>query len=64
MTVFYKATRPDGTDFYTGLVDYAAAPLRAPTAHRYMRNALLLSPPSRRSRSIDNPEDTNTGGME
>ena len=25
MTVFYKATRPDGTDFYTGLVDYAAA---------------------------------------
>ena len=25
MTVFYKATRPDGTDFYTGTVDYAAA---------------------------------------
>ena len=25
MTVFYKATRPDGTDFYTGQVDYAAA---------------------------------------
>ena len=25
MTVFYKATRPNGTDFYTGLVDYAAA---------------------------------------
>ena len=25
MTVFYKATRPDGTDFYSGLVDYAAA---------------------------------------
>ena len=23
--VFYKATRPDGTDFYTCLVDYAAA---------------------------------------
>jgi len=23
--VFYKATRPDGTDFYTGTVDYAAA---------------------------------------
>ena len=22
---FYKATRPDGTDFYTGTVDYAAA---------------------------------------
>ena len=25
MTVFYKATRSDGTDFYTGLVNYAAA---------------------------------------
>ena len=25
MTVFYKCTRPDGTDFYTGTVDYAAA---------------------------------------
>ena len=25
MTVFYKATRPNGTDFYTGTVDYAAA---------------------------------------
>ena len=25
MTVFYKATRPDGTDFYTGTVDYGAA---------------------------------------
>ena len=25
MTIFYKATRPDGTDFYTGEVDYAAA---------------------------------------
>ena len=25
MTVFYKCTRPDGTDFYTCLVDYAAA---------------------------------------
>ena len=25
MTIFFKATRPDGTDFYTGLVDYAAA---------------------------------------
>ena len=23
--VYYKATRPDGTDFYTGTVDYAAA---------------------------------------
>ena len=22
---FYKATRPDGTDFYTGTVDYGAA---------------------------------------
>ena len=25
MTVFYKATRPNGTDFYTGTVNYAAA---------------------------------------
>ena len=25
MTVYYKATRPDGTDFRTGTVDYAAA---------------------------------------
>jgi hypothetical protein len=25
MTTYYKATRPDGTDFYTGKVDYAAA---------------------------------------
>ena len=25
MTVFFKATRHDGTDFYTGRVDYAAA---------------------------------------
>ena len=25
MTTFYKATRPDGTDFHTGLVDYGAA---------------------------------------
>ena len=24
-TLFFKATRPDGTDFYTGTVDYAAA---------------------------------------
>ena len=23
--MFYKATRPDGTDFYTGTIDYAAA---------------------------------------
>lgn len=37
MTVFYKATRPDGTDFYTGTVDYAAAlasgvPVTAPAS--------------------------------
>jgi hypothetical protein len=25
MTTYYKATRPDGTDFHTGTVDYAAA---------------------------------------
>jgi hypothetical protein len=25
MTVYYKATRPDGTDFRTGTIDYAAA---------------------------------------
>ena len=25
MRVYYKATRPDGTDFYSGTVDYAAA---------------------------------------
>lgn len=25
MTVFFKSTRPDGTDFYSGSVDYAAA---------------------------------------
>lgn len=25
MSVYYKATRPDGRDFYTGTVDYAAA---------------------------------------
>src|SRR5574343_2028158 len=25
MTEYYKATRPDGTDFYTGTVNYAAA---------------------------------------
>ena len=25
MSSYYKATRPDGTDFYTGTVDYAAA---------------------------------------
>lgn len=25
MKIFYKATKPDGTDFYTGTVDYAAA---------------------------------------
>lgn len=25
MSVYYKATRPDGTDFYTATVDYAAA---------------------------------------
>jgi len=25
MTVFYKATRPDGRDFFSGTVDYAAA---------------------------------------
>ena len=25
MTVYYKATRPDGADFYTGTVNYAAA---------------------------------------
>ena len=25
MTIYFKATRPDGTDFYTGRVDYAAA---------------------------------------
>ena len=24
-TVYYKATKPDGTDFYTGTVDYASA---------------------------------------
>ncbi len=24
MTIYYKATRPDGTDFYNGTVDYAA----------------------------------------
>ena len=25
MSSYYKATRPDGTDFYTGIVDYGAA---------------------------------------
>ncbi len=25
MSSYFKATRPDGTDFYTGTVDYAAA---------------------------------------
>ena len=25
MSSYYKATRPDGTDFYTGTVDYGAA---------------------------------------
>ena len=25
MSAYYKATRPDGTDFYTGTIDYAAA---------------------------------------
>ena len=25
MTIFFKSTRPDGTDFYTGTVNYAAA---------------------------------------
>jgi hypothetical protein len=25
MTTYYKATRPDGTDFRTGTIDYAAA---------------------------------------
>ena len=37
MATFYKATRPDGTDFHTGLVDYGAAlasgePVVHPTA--------------------------------
>lgn len=25
MSIYYKATRPDGTDFHTGTIDYAAA---------------------------------------
>ena len=25
MTIYYKATRPNGTDFYSGTIDYAAA---------------------------------------
>ena len=25
MTTYFKATRPDGTDFHTGTIDYAAA---------------------------------------
>ena len=25
MTTYYKATRPDGTDFYSGDIDYGAA---------------------------------------
>lgn len=35
MTIYYKATRPDGTDFWTGKLDYAAAlgdaPITLPT---------------------------------
>jgi hypothetical protein len=28
MTTYYKCTRPDGTDFTTGTIDYAAALVR------------------------------------
>jgi hypothetical protein len=48
MTTFYKATRPDGTDFHSGKVDYAAA-LRDGTVLTHAVTATATFPPDKRT---------------